>query len=77
MLVLDEDDGGSGKGAGVGGARGTKIGQLCLSHWSVMQQGREAFSNDIKANKYRTWLFATYTTLDMCAQTMFVCISQQ
>ena len=32
--------------------------------------GEEGLSNDIKANEYRTRLYAIYTTLGMSAQTM-------
>ena len=38
--------------------------------------GEEGLSNDIKANEYRTRLYATYTTLGMSARTMFVHVSQ-
>ena len=37
----------------------------------------ENLSNNIKANKYRTRLYATYTTLDTDARTMFVHFSQE
>ena len=39
--------------------------------------GEEGLSNDIKANEYRTRLYATYTTLDMSARTMFILVSQE
>ena len=38
--------------------------------------GEEGLSNDIKANKYRTRPYATYTTLGTSAWTMFVLVSQ-
>ena len=77
MLILDEDDGGSGKGAGVGGARGMPIGQFCLVPLVCNTVGEKSLSNDIKANKYRMRPYATYTTLGIGAWTMFVCISQE
>ena len=39
--------------------------------------GEEGLSNDIKANEYRTRLYAIYTTLGMSARTMFVHVSQE
>ena len=39
--------------------------------------GERSLSNDIKANEYMTWPYATYTTLGTDAWTMFVCVSQE
>ena len=39
--------------------------------------GERSLSNDLKANKYRTRLYTTYTTLGTGAQTMFVHVSQE
>ena len=54
MSVLDKDDEGSGKGAGVGGARGMQIGRFYLGPLVCNAVGEKSLSNDIKANKYRT-----------------------
>ena len=77
MPVLDEDGGWSGKGAGVGGARGMPIGQFCLEPLTCNPVGKKSLSNDIKANEYRTRPYTTYTTLGTGAQTMFVRVSQE
>ena len=39
--------------------------------------GEKGLSNNIKANEYRMRVYATYTTLDICVQTMFVHVSQE
>ena len=77
MLVLDEDDGWSGKGAGVRGVRGTPIGRFCLEPLFCNAVGEKSLSNDIKANEYRMRLYTTYTALGTGAQTMFVRVSQE
>ena len=68
---------GSGKGAGVRGARGMKIKRSCLEPLICNAVGEEGLSNDIKANEYRMRPYATYTTLGVGARTMFVHISQE
>ena len=68
---------GSGKGAGVGGARGTKIEQSCLEPLICNAVGEEGLSNDIKANEYRMRLYTTYTTLGTGARTMSVHVRQE
>ena len=75
MSVLDEDDGWRGKGAGIGGVRGTQIGRFCLMPLVCNAVGEKSLSNDIKANEYRTRLYTTYTTLGTGAWTMFVLVS--
>ena len=77
MLVLEEDGEGSGKGAGVGGARGTKIERSCLEPLICNTVGEESLSNNIKANEYRTRPYTTYTTLGTGAWTMFVRVNQE
>ena len=54
-----------------------KIEQSCLEPLICNAVGEEGLSNDIKANKYRTRLYTTYTTLGTGARTMFVHISQE
>ena len=53
------------------------IGQFCLMPLVCNVVGEKSLSNDIKANKYRTRPYATYTTLGTGAQIMFVCVSQE
>ena len=53
-----------------------KIERSCLEPLICNAVGEEGLSNDIKANKYRTRLYATYTILGTGAQMMFVHVSQ-
>ena len=54
-----------------------KIGRFCLMPLICNAVGEKSLSNNIKANKYRTRLYATYTTLGTGARTMFVHVSQE
>ena len=77
MLVLDEDDGDEWEGSRCQGCKRYKDWTIFLRALVCNTVGEEGLSNNIKANEYRTRLYATYTTLGMSARTMFVHVSQE
>ena len=75
MLVLDEDGGDEWEGSRCRGCERYEDLTILLRTLVCKAVGEEGLSNDIKANEYRTSPYATYTTLGMSAQTMFVRVS--
>ena len=77
MSVLDEDDGDEWEGSRCRGCKRYEDGTVLLRALVCNAVGEEGFSNNIKADKYRTRPYVIYTTLGMGARTMFVHVSQE